>query len=203
MSSQRASIDSLSSPLSPRGRVFRGRTPTLARVQIDLVAIVVDDYDPAIKFFVEALSFDLVDDSPSLTTDGRAKRWVVVRPPGAHTGILLARADGQRQAAVVGDQVAGRVGFFLRVNDFDAAYGRMTAAGVRLWPQRARSPTGAWQSSSTLPATGGTYLVPPDRGRPRRWEHAALSCQRDGDSDGYSPAKIKDCWLVDSTGIEP
>ena len=100
-------------------------------MQIDLVAIVVEDYDPAIKFFVEALSFDLVEDSPSLTNDGRAKRWVVVRPPGAHTGILLARADGQRQAAVVGDQVAGRVGFFLRVNDFDAAYEQMTAAGVR------------------------------------------------------------------------
>ena len=100
-------------------------------MQIDLVAIVVEDYDPAIKFFVEALGFDLVEDSPSLTNDGRAKRWVVVRPAGAHTGILLARADGQRQAAVVGDQVAGRVGFFLRVNDFDAAYERMTAAGVR------------------------------------------------------------------------
>ena len=56
---------------------------------------------------------------------------MVVRPPGAHTGILLARADGQRQAAVVGDQVTGRVGFFLRVNDFDAAYKRMTAAGVQ------------------------------------------------------------------------
>jgi catechol 2,3-dioxygenase-like lactoylglutathione lyase family enzyme len=108
-----------------------GGTPTLARVQIDLVAIVVEDYDPAIKFFVDALGFDLVEDSPSLTNDGRAKRWVVVRPPGGQTGILLARADGQRQAAVVGDQVAGRVGFFLRVNDFDAAYERMTAAGVR------------------------------------------------------------------------
>jgi catechol 2,3-dioxygenase-like lactoylglutathione lyase family enzyme len=100
-------------------------------VQIDLVAIVVEDYDPAIKFFVEALGFDLVEDSPSLTNDGRAKRWVVVRPPGAQTGILLARADGQRQAAVVGDQFAGRVGFFLRVTDFDAAYERMTGAGVR------------------------------------------------------------------------
>jgi predicted enzyme related to lactoylglutathione lyase len=55
---------------------------------------------------------------------------VVVRPPGAETGILLARADGERQAAVVGDQVAGRVGFFLQVDDFDATYERMAAAGV-------------------------------------------------------------------------
>jgi catechol 2,3-dioxygenase-like lactoylglutathione lyase family enzyme len=99
-------------------------------VRIDLVTVVVDDYDLAIKFFVDVLGFELVDDSPSLTNDGRPKRWVVVRPPGAETGILLAQADGERQARVVGDQVAGRVGFFLRVDDFDAAYERMVAAGV-------------------------------------------------------------------------
>ncbi|MFB9835623.1 VOC family protein [Actinoallomurus acaciae] len=99
-------------------------------MRVDLVALVVDDYDPAIEFFVGVLGFDLVEDSPSLTNDGRPKRWVVVRPPGAETGILLARADGERQSAAVGNQVAGRVGFFLRVDDFDAAYGRMTAAGV-------------------------------------------------------------------------
>jgi catechol 2,3-dioxygenase-like lactoylglutathione lyase family enzyme len=99
-------------------------------VQIDLVALIVDDYDPAIAFFTGILGFDLVEDSPSLTTDGRPKRWVVVRPPGAQTGLLLARADGERQAAAVGDQAAGRVGFFLRVDDFDTAYRTMTEAGV-------------------------------------------------------------------------
>jgi catechol 2,3-dioxygenase-like lactoylglutathione lyase family enzyme len=97
---------------------------------LDLVAVVVDDYDPAIRFFVDTLGFDLVEDSPSTTGDGRPKRWVVVRPPGAQTGILLARADGDDQAAVVGRQVAGRVGFFLRVDDFPAAHRRMVAAGV-------------------------------------------------------------------------
>jgi uncharacterized glyoxalase superfamily protein PhnB len=55
---------------------------------------------------------------------------VVVRPPGARTGVLLAQADGPRQAAAVGGQAAGRVGFFLRVEDFDAAFARMSAAGV-------------------------------------------------------------------------
>jgi catechol 2,3-dioxygenase-like lactoylglutathione lyase family enzyme len=89
---------------------------------LTLITIVVDDYDPAIEFFTGVLGFDLAEDSPSLTNDGRAKRWVVVRPPGAETGILLARADGEQQEAVVGNQVAGRVGFFLRVDDFDAAY---------------------------------------------------------------------------------
>lgn len=99
-------------------------------MRLHLVTIVVDDYDPAIAFFTDILGFDLIEDSPSLTNDGRQKRWVVVRPPGAETGILLARADGERQGKAVGDQVAGRVGFFLRVDDFDAAYRHMTAAGV-------------------------------------------------------------------------
>ncbi|ASW55556.1 VOC family protein [Plantactinospora sp. KBS50] len=99
-------------------------------MQIDLVALIVREYDPAIAFFTGVLGFDLIEDVPSLTTDGRPKRWVVVRPPGAQTGLLLARADGRQQAAAVGDQAAGRVGFFLRVDDFDAAYRRMTDAGV-------------------------------------------------------------------------
>ena len=100
-------------------------------MHLDLVTIVVDDYEPAVDFFVGTLGFDLVEDSPATTNDGRPKRWVVVRPPGGHTGLLLARADGDTQAAVVGHQFAGRVGFFLRVDDFDAAYARMTTAGVR------------------------------------------------------------------------
>jgi len=100
-------------------------------VHLSLVAIVVREYDQAIGFFVGTLGFELVVDSPSLTSDGRPKRWVVVRPPGATTGLLLAQADGEEQAAVVGKQVAGRVGFFLHVEDFDDAYLRMSSAGVQ------------------------------------------------------------------------
>ena len=98
---------------------------------LELVTIVVEDYDAAIAFFVDALGFELAEDSPAVTNDGRPKRWVVVRPPGAQTGILLARADGEQQAAIVGNQAAGRVAFFLRVADFDASYERMMSAGVQ------------------------------------------------------------------------
>jgi predicted enzyme related to lactoylglutathione lyase len=66
----------------------------------------------------------------------------VVRPPGAATGLLLARADGKRQAAVVGQQAAGRVGFFLQVDDFDAAYLRMCRAGVEFVRQPRKEPYG-------------------------------------------------------------
>ena len=99
-------------------------------MQLDLVTVIVHDYDEAISFFVDRLRFELVEDSPATTNDGRPKRWVVVRPPGATTGILLARADGDEQQSIVGRQHAGRVGFFLRVDEFETEHRRMTAAGV-------------------------------------------------------------------------
>lgn len=99
--------------------------------RLDLVTLVVDDYDTAIRFFVGVLGFDLVEDSPALTQTGVEKRWVVVRPPGAETGLLLAKADGEAQAGVVGHQTGGRVGFFLHVDDFADAYRQMEVAGVR------------------------------------------------------------------------
>jgi catechol 2,3-dioxygenase-like lactoylglutathione lyase family enzyme len=90
---------------------------------LGLAALVVADYDEAIEFFTGPLGFDLVE--------GRPKRWVVVRPPGGQTGLLLARADGVSQQAVIGQQAAERVAFFLEVDDFGAAYQRMKAAGVQ------------------------------------------------------------------------
>jgi catechol 2,3-dioxygenase-like lactoylglutathione lyase family enzyme len=109
---------------------------------VQLVALVVHEYDPAIRFFVDVLKFELVEDSPARTNDGRPKRWVVVRPPGAQTGLLLARADGERQAKAVGDQHGGRVGFFLRVDDFTAYYERMVAARVEFVSPPRKEPYG-------------------------------------------------------------
>jgi catechol 2,3-dioxygenase-like lactoylglutathione lyase family enzyme len=109
---------------------------------LHLVALIVREYDPAIRFFVDVLQFELVEDVPSLTNDGRPKRWVVVRPPGGQTGILLTRADGDAQAPIVGNQFAGRVGLFLRVDDFAAACGRMLKAGVTFVSPPRREPYG-------------------------------------------------------------
>ena len=92
---------------------------------LELTTIIVADYDEAIDFFTIVLDFGLTEDVPSLTNDGRPKRWVVVTPKGGTTGILLAKADGEAQKRAVGKQVAGRVGFFLRVDDFDAALERL------------------------------------------------------------------------------
>jgi catechol 2,3-dioxygenase-like lactoylglutathione lyase family enzyme len=111
-------------------------------VHLGLATVVVDDYDSAIRFFTGALGFELAEDSPAMTNDGRPKRWVVVKPRGAVTGLLLAQADGDDQAAAVGNQTAGRVGFFLHVEDFGAAYARMTAASVEFLTEPRTEPYG-------------------------------------------------------------
>ena len=109
---------------------------------LTLVALMVRDYDRAIEFFVNVLQFDLIEDEPSSTNDGRPKRWVVVRPPGGQTGILLARADGEAQSAVVGEQFAGRVGLFLEVDDFEKAHARLLAGGATFEEEPRHEPYG-------------------------------------------------------------
>lgn len=94
---------------------------------LGLATLVVRDYDEAIAFYVDALGFELVEDTR--LDDG--KRWVVVAPRGAaETGVLLARAVSPEQRARIGDQSGGRVGWFLNTEDFDGDYARMRAAGV-------------------------------------------------------------------------
>ena len=133
---------------------------------IEQVSLIMDDYDDAIRFFVGVLGFELVEDSPALSSrDGRPKRWVVVRPPGAETALLLARADGEREAAAVGDQFAGRVGLFLRVEDFQSAYERMREAGVEFVGEARDEPYG--RVAVFLDVAGNRWdLLGP---RPARW----------------------------------
>lgn len=114
----------------------------MAGMHLEQFAVIVDDYDAAIRFYVDVLGFELVEDSPSLTNDGRPKRWVVVRPPGAATALLLAQADGERQQRAVGDQFAGRVGLFLRVDDFEESYERMRRMGVEFVTEPRDEPYG-------------------------------------------------------------
>jgi predicted enzyme related to lactoylglutathione lyase len=92
--------------------------------KIALVALVVPEYEPALDFFVAGLGFDLVEDFPM----GK-KRWVVVRPKGCETGLLLARADGAIQTEAIGNQTGGRVGFILHSDDFEADAKRIVTAG--------------------------------------------------------------------------
>ena len=126
-------------------------------VHLGLIAIVVSEYDPAISFFVDGLGFELVEDSPAQTNDGRPKRWVVVRPPGAAAGLLLAQADGEDQAVVIGKQIAGRVGFFLQVDDCEAAYRGWHPQACGSSRHRAPNRMAASLYFSASPATNGTF----------------------------------------------
>ncbi|APG89740.1 VOC family protein [Sinorhizobium americanum] len=97
-------------------------TQTIARV-----AILVPDYDAGIAFYCGRLGFELIQD----TAVGDGKRWVLVRPRGAtETALLIARAEGDRQKAAIGNQTGGRVGFFLFTDDFARDHAAMLAAGV-------------------------------------------------------------------------
>ena len=133
-------------------------------MRLEHVALIVDDYDEAIAFYVGVLGFELVEDSPSRTNDGRPKRWVVVRPPGATTGLVLARADGERQARAVGDQFAGRVGLFLRVDDFGASYDRMREAGVTFVTEPREEPYGRVAVFLDVAGNRWDLLGPPPAG---------------------------------------
>jgi catechol 2,3-dioxygenase-like lactoylglutathione lyase family enzyme len=98
---------------------------------IALVSLLVRDHDEAIDFFVKMLGFVLVEDAPSTGDEGQPKRWVVVRPPDAETGLLLSEANGEEQAALVGRQFANRVGFIWRVLDFEESYEQLHERGVQ------------------------------------------------------------------------
>jgi catechol 2,3-dioxygenase-like lactoylglutathione lyase family enzyme len=94
---------------------------------ISAVTLVVCDYDEAIRFFTHALRFEVVEDTPLAP----GKRWVIVRPPGGGTALLLARAATPEQAARVGDQAGGRVFLFLGTDDFWRDYREMKGRGVQ------------------------------------------------------------------------
>jgi hypothetical protein len=142
---------------SARAECVRG-TSELGRLTQRLAALtlLVRDYDEALAFFVGALGFELLEDTPLR----EGKRWVRVRPPGraADSGmsLLLARAATPEQQASVGDQTGGRVFLFLETDDFRRDYERWRAKGERSSSSRERSRMGRWRSSRTSMATVGT-----------------------------------------------
>ncbi len=104
---------------------------------IGYVALVVRDYDEAIAYFTGALGFELVEDTPL-----EGKRWVLVRPSGGGTGLLLARAASPEQTTRVGNQTGGRVFLFLHTDDFWDDYEAMRLRGIRFLEQPRREAYG-------------------------------------------------------------
>ena len=96
------------------------------RQSLNLVSLVVSDYDEAIAWFTGKLGFTLDQD-----VDQGNKRWVVVAPRGGSGArLLLARASDEDQKARIGDQTGGRVFLFLQTDDFWRDYQAMKSRGI-------------------------------------------------------------------------
>ena len=99
------------------------------RQNIVHIALVVNDYDEAIDFYVNKLKFELIEDTYQAEQD---KRWVVVAPPNSSgVTLLLAKASKPEQKGFVGNQAGGRVFLFLNTDDFWRDYKRMVSVGVK------------------------------------------------------------------------
>lgn len=106
---------------------------------IGSVALLVREYDEAIRFFVNKLNFSLLEDDDR----GGGKRWVRVAPPGSTgTSLLLARAVGVNQEVAIGRQTGGRVFLFLHTDDFWGDYQSMISKGVKFTEKPREEPYG-------------------------------------------------------------
>jgi catechol 2,3-dioxygenase-like lactoylglutathione lyase family enzyme len=104
------------------------------------IALVVRDYDEAIRFYVDVLGFDLIADEYQPEQD---KRWVLVRPKGGSgTSLLLARASTPTQDPFVGNQSGGRVFLFLETDDFERDHAAYVARGVTFVREPVKQPYG-------------------------------------------------------------
>jgi catechol 2,3-dioxygenase-like lactoylglutathione lyase family enzyme len=107
--------------------------------QIAHIALVVANYDEAIKFYTEKLKFTLIED----TKLSEKKRWVMVKPKG--TGqccLLLAQAANDEQKSRVGNQTGGRVFLFLYTDDFWRDYNNMLLQEINFVRPPAKEPYG-------------------------------------------------------------
>src|ERR1700730_4105910 len=93
------------------------------------IALLVNDYDEAIKFYIEKLNFILIED----TVLNEEKRWVLVKPKGtADCCLLLAKAANERQKSSVGNQSGGRVFLFLYTDNFKRDYQNLIDKKIKI-----------------------------------------------------------------------
>jgi len=107
--------------------------------QIAQIAIVVNDYDEAIRFYTQQLNFTLIED----TILSEEKRWVLVAPPGSDgCKLLLAKAANGQQQSRIGNQTGGRVFLFLLTDDFWRDYNDYSNKGIKFVREPAIEPHG-------------------------------------------------------------
>ena len=104
-----------------------GGTEKTMNQRIAHIALVVENYDDAIKFYTEKLNFILIED----TILSPIKRWVIVSPNGSgECKLLLAQAANEEQKTRIGNQTGGRVFLFLYTDDFWRDYNDYRLKGI-------------------------------------------------------------------------
>lgn len=93
------------------------------------IALLIKDYDEAIKYYTQTLHFTLIEDKEMSAT----KRWVIIAPAGSTgTTILLAKASNEEQQSRVGNQTGGRVFLFLYTDDIERDYKNLLDKNVKI-----------------------------------------------------------------------
>lgn len=124
------------------------------------IALVVRDYDEAIKFYTEKLNFTLLED----TRLSETKRWVMVAPPGnGQCCLLLAQAATAEQESRVGNQTGGRVFLFLFTDDFWRDYNNMLAQGINFVRQPVEEEYGTVAVFEDLYGTLWDFIEPKNK----------------------------------------
>ena len=103
------------------------------------IALVVDDYDEAIRFYTQKLQFTLIEDTILSDT----KRWIIVAPHGASgCNLLLAKAANDEQKSRIGNQTGGRVFLFLYTDNFWRDYHAMVEKEIEFVRPPVKEPYG-------------------------------------------------------------
>lgn len=103
------------------------------------IAFLVHDYDDAITFFTEKLSFSLLED----LTNAQSDRWVVITPPKTNgTNLMLSKADTILKKEAVGQQAGDAVFLILKTNDFWHDYNKMKSHGIEFLEDPRTEPYG-------------------------------------------------------------
>jgi len=103
------------------------------------IALVVENYDEAIDFYVNKLHFNLVEDTKLSDT----KRWVLVSPRGTGSvHLLLAQAANEYQSKYIGNQSGGRVFLFLHTDSFERDYQNLKKHNIEIVREAKEEPYG-------------------------------------------------------------
>jgi len=105
---------------------------------ISAITLLVDDYDSAIKYYTETLSFVVTQDR----CIGEDARFVLLTPQSSTTSLLLAKADSSEEQALIGKQAGNRVFMIMHTDDFWRDHALMKSKGVTFMEQPREEPYG-------------------------------------------------------------